>query len=351
MARRLRKHHLALGLVAVLLFTVAGPLRVWFAHGDQLGRRSLTLSDSRASATANYVLDFDGQSGGTVGSIRAQFCSNDPLIGLPCTAPSGFDVSNATLSAQANMTGFSIDTADTTANVLVLTRVPGVAPSGNSTYTLSGVTNPDAAGSYYVRLETFASTDASGSDVDYGGLAFAIGTTVSVSTVVPPYLLFCTGVTIQPYDCGTATGDYIDFGGLSTAKTASGHTQLLVATNAVDGYTTRVVGTTLTSGNNTIPALTSPDVSRTGVSQFGLNLRANGTPPTGSNVQGAGSGTVAASYNQPDFYQFNSGDIVASSLTADNYRLYTASYIVNISKDQAPGVYVSTITYVTLANF
>lgn len=351
MARRLHKHHLALGLVAVLLFTVAGPLRVWFAHGDELGRRSLQLSDSQASATANYVLSFDGQSGGTVGSVRAQFCSNDPLIGYPCTAPSGFDVSNATLAAQTNMTGFSIDAADTTANVLVLMRTPGAAPSGNSTYTLSGVTNPDTAGSYYVRLETFASTDASGGHVDYGGLAYAIGSSVSISTVVPPYLLFCTGVTIQPYDCGTATGDYIDFGNITPNKTSSGHTQLLVATNAVDGYTTRVVGTTLTSGNNTIPALTSPDVSRTGVSQFGLNLRANATPPMGSNVRGNGSGTVASSYNKPDFYQFNSGDIVASSPVPDEYRLYTASYIINISKNQPSGVYVSTITYVTLANF
>jgi hypothetical protein len=248
------------------------------------------------------------------------------------------------------MTGFAVDAADTTANVLVLARVPGAAPAGNSTYTLSGATNPDAGGSYYVRLETFASSNASGPDVDYGGIAFSIGSAVNVSTYVPPYLLFCTGTTIQPYDCGTASGDYINFGELLPTATKTGQTQMLVATNA-DGYTIRVLGNTLTSGNNLIPPLTASDISRTGVSQFGLNLRANNTPAVGSDVQGPGTTTVAAGYNNPDFYRFVSGEIIASTAVSDDYRLYTASYIVNISKAQSSGVYVSTITYVSLANF
>lgn len=349
--RRLRAQHIAFGLMAVLLFMTAGPLRVWFADGARLGSRSVQLGDSSISARTNYTLSFAGQSGGTVGSVRAQFCANDPLIGTPCTAPSGFNISSATLGSQSGMTGFTIDTTATTANVLVLSRAPAPAPAGNSAYVLSGVINPSVAGSYYVRLETFASSDASGSDVDYGGLAFAIGARVNISTYVPPYLLFCAGVAIQPYDCSTASGNYIDFGELSSNQTSTGHTQLLIATNADNGYTVWVMGNTLTSGNNTIPALTTSDVSRTGVSQFGLNLRANSTPPTGTDVQGAGSGAVAGGYNTPDFYRFNSGEAIASSPGPDDYRLYTASYIVNIAKTQPAGVYVSTITYVGLANF
>lgn len=350
-SKRLRTYHLALGLIAVLLFTVAGPLRVWFAEGARLGNRSLQLSDNNISANTNYTLSFAGQSGGTVGSVRAQFCANDPLIGTPCTAPSGFNISSATLTSQSGMTGFTIDTAATTANVLVLSRAPAPAPAGNSVYVFSGVTNPSAAGSYYVRLETFSSIDASGSDVDYGGLAFAVSGGINVSTYVPPYLLFCAGVVIQPYDCSTASGNYIDFGELSSTQTSTGHTQLLVATNANNGYTVWVTGNTLTSGNNTIAAMAASDVSRTGVSQFGLNLRANSTPPTGTDVQGTGSGAVAAGYNVPNFYRFNSGEAIASSPGPDDYRLYTASYIVNISKGQPAGVYVSTITYIGLANF
>lgn len=350
-SKTLRFRHIALGLMAVLLFTAAGPLRVWWAHGDRLGARSIQLTNNAPSSLTTYVLSFAGQSGGTVGSIRAQFCANDPLIGTPCVAPNGFDVSNATLASQTGMTGFTIDVVHTNLNTLVLTRVPGAAPTGNSAYSLSGVTNPSAEGSYYVRLETFASTDASGSDVDYGGLAFSIGNALNVSTYVPPYLLFCTGVTIQPYDCSTATGNYVDFGELHSTSTGTGRTQMLVSTNAANGYTIRVLGTTLTSGNNQIPALSTSDVARLGVSQFGLNLKANGTPATGSNVQGAGNGTVSPNYNSQDFYHFNSGDVIASAPTVDDYRLYTATYITDISKAQPPGVYVSTLTYVTLANF
>lgn len=348
---RLRVQHLVIGLLAVLLFLIAGPLRTWFVQGAYLGSRSIQFSDSTPGATAAYKLKFSGQSGGTVGSVRVQFCANDPLVGSPCTAPAGFDISGATLTAQSGMTGFSIDTADTNANTLVLTRPPAVGPAGGGTYELSGVVNPSSEGTFFARLETFASTDATGSDVDHGGLALATNGGVNISTYVPPYLLFCTGITIQPYDCSTAAGDYIDFGNFSTSHTSTGQTELLASTNADTGYNIRATGPTLTSGNNTIPALASPDVSRTGVSQFGINLRADNTPPTGSDPQGPGLGTVAAGYNSKDFYQFNSGDIIAGSPVPEDYRLYTVSYIVNVAKSQQPGVYVSTMTYICLANF
>jgi hypothetical protein len=315
-----------------------------------LGARSLQISDSRKSATAEYALSLSGQSAGTVGSIRAQFCSNDSLIGLPCTAPSGFDISAATLTAQSGMGGFSISPA-TTANVMILTRAPGPSVPGTSSFTFSGVTNPDAEGSYYVKLETYATDDASGTHTDYGGLAFAIVNPISISTRVPPYLLFCVATSIPAYSCDDASGDFIDFGELSSKATSTGQTQLLAASNADNGYSIRVVGTSLTSGNNVIPPLTATDFSRIGTSQFGLNLTSNATPPVGSGVQGPGAATVTADYSTPDEYRFVSGETIASVPVADSYRLFTASYIVNISPSQPSGVYTSTITYVGLANF
>jgi len=349
--RQLRARHLGIGLVAVLLFTVAGPLRTWFAQGAYLGSHSLTLGDNTPGATTNYLLSIAGQSGGTVGSIRLQICANDPLVGRPCTPPPGFSFSGATLINQTGITDFSIDTADSTANELVLTHPAAVAPSGTATYELSGVVNPTSIGTFYGRIVTYASTDGTGAIVDRGGLALATNGGVGISTYVPPYLLFCTGTTIQPYDCSTADGDYIDFGNFTSTKTSTGQTKLLASTNADTGYTIRAVGGTLTSGNNVIPALTTPDVSRIGVSQFGINLRSNTTPNTGSDVQGPGSGGVAPGYDTANFYQFNSGDVIAESALPDDYRMYTATYITNVSKDQAPGVYVSTLTYICLANF
>jgi len=348
--KRPRQHHIVLGITAVLLFIAAGPLQFWGASGAELGNRSLQLSDARASATATYRLSFDIQTAASLGSIRVQFCANDPLIGQPCTPPSGFDLSGATLAAQTGTTGFSIS-GTSTPNVLILTRSAAVAVPGPASYRLDGVINPAAGGSYYARLESFASTDASGPNIDYGGLAFAITTVISVNATVPPYMLLCTGVTIQPFDCATAQGDYVNFGEFRPTQTSTGQTQMLIATNAGNGYTVRPIGTTLTSGNNVIPALSANDISRPGTSQFGFNLRANSTPGFGSNPQGPGSGTFTPNYGQIDFYRFNSGEIIASSTTSDDYRLYTVSYMVNVGQNQPPGVYVTTLTFVALASF
>jgi hypothetical protein len=107
----------------------------------------------------------------------------------------------------------------------------------------------------------------------------------------------------------------------------------------------------MTSGVNTLPQLSTPDVSRIGTSQFGMNLRANSTPAVGQNPNGLGlSGVVSANYNQPNFYTFNSGDVLISATDPDLEK-YTVSYIANVSKNQAPGIYVSSLTYIAVASF
>ena len=350
-ANRQRHRTLFVATIALGLFIASGPLRFLWVSGAPLGSRSIQVDSSTINATTTYSLSFDGQSAGTVGSVRFQFCSNDPLIGTPCTPPTGFDLTSAVLVTQTGMTGFSIDTTNSTANIMVLTRTAGPSIPTPSTYTFNTIKNPNGVGSYYVRIETFTSNDASGSHSDYGGLAFDMVSPLTVSAYVPPYLLFCTGIKITSYDCATAQGDYIDFGDINSTKTGIGQTQILAATNAANGYNIRVAGSTLTSGNNVIPQLIQPDVSRQGVSQFGLNLRTNGTPHTGTDPQGPGTDTIASAYNTPDFFQFNSNDIVATTPAVDDYRLYTASYIVNVSKSQPSGVYVATISYIALANF
>ena len=313
--------------------------------------REFRMTDNLVNAVADYTLTFSGQTIGTVGSIRLQLCTNDPFIGTACTAPNGFDLRAATLVSQTGMTGFSIS-ASTTANQLILTRTPGTSVAGTVSYGLQGIHNPSSAGTIFGRLETFASSDASGANIDASGLAVDYtDNAVNVSTTVPPYLLFCIGNTIQANDCATAQGTYIDFGELSSTKTKTAQTQLLAATNADYGYTIRVLGLTLISGINSIPALQNQDISRTGVSQFGLNLRANTTPPVGTDVQGAGSAAVTAAYSTPNYYKFTSGDVLVSTNNVDNYRLFTVSYIVNVAKGQPAGIYVSTLQYIALASF
>ncbi len=340
-------------LFAVIGLFVLGAWQLLFApaSGAQLGNRKLQISDSLASDPSIYALSFDLSSSGNLGSIDIEFCSNSAINGDPCVAPNGLDLSGVTLSSQTGQTGFTINGASTN-NRLILSRAATLpAPVGPVSYTFTNAINPSSPGAYYVRLQTFATTDASGSASDYGGNAYAINADLSISAEVPPYIIFCTAVSIPGNSCANAAGDYINFGELSSTRASRGSSQMLTATNARNGYSISIAGTTLISGNNVINQLAVNDVSRPGTAQFGLNLRANVSPAGGLDPSGPGVATPTAAYNVPNFYRFTSNETVVTGTAPDDLRLYTASYIVNVPAAQPTGVYVSTVTYICLANF
>lgn len=337
-------------LLFVLVVSILVPTALLRAQSEQLRYRSLKLSDPRASATAYYSFSFQPQGLSTIQKVVLQVCANDPLPQTPCTAPSGFDASNAVLENQSGDEGFYID-PQSSANEIVLSRPPLSSNGELNTYEFSNVVNPDADGSYYVRVLTFMDSDTNGEPNNHGGVAFAINGSVTVSATVPPYLLFCVGVTINGFNCKNVAGNYVNFGELDSRRATQGSTQMLAATNAKDGYNIRVAGIPLTSGNNVIPNLPSADISRPGVSQFGMNLRANSSPQGGIDPQGIGSGTPVNGYGQANFFKFNSADVIAVATTPDEARKYTSTYIVNVTKNQSPGIYVSTLTYIALGSF
>ncbi len=162
-----------IGLIAVLLLTVAGPLRISHIEAANLATRRLQVSTAQAGSTANYKISLSGQSSGNVGSVRLQICVEDPFVGAPCTGPGGLSFLGASLVSQTGMTGFTIHPSST-ANELILTRVPAPNIAGQVTFELAGVVNPSAADTYFGRLETFVSTDATGANRDGSGLAYAI---------------------------------------------------------------------------------------------------------------------------------------------------------------------------------
>jgi len=337
--------------IAALLLIGAGLLILFPANGAQLFQRSLMLSNNQPGANSIYKVSFTINTPSTLGSIEMLFCSNSPINGDACQAPIGLDVSNAVIASQVGETGFSIS-SDTYANNLILTRTPTSSLAIPVSYDFDNVTNPSTNGSYYLRIYTYDSPTPSppATAIDFGGLAFSINSAVNISTYVPPFIRVCVGVTISGYNCNTANGDYIDMGTLTSTRTSAATNQIVVATNASNGYNLSVSGDTLASGNNILPPLNG-DISRPGVSQFGINLTANVAPSIGSNVQGPGVGIVSSAYNQPNFFRYASGDVIAhASAPADNNK-YTISYILNSSKDQPSGVYVTTLTYVGTGSF
>lgn len=343
---------IVLGLIVASLLVLGVRPLVFPAGAAQFPIRSVTLSDNIAGNTASYRFSFTVMTPAVqLGSVVFEFCSNTPLIGDVCTPPAGLDLSGATIADQQTNTGFSLD-GSAPANQLLITRPADTVVTGDTSYEFEGIVNPGNPGTNFIRVQTYETEDGSGPATDYGGLAYDIRPgAVDINTYVPPFLLFCLGVTITGTDCTTASGNYVDFGELSTKVARTATTQMVAITNGTGGYVIAMNGTTMLAGTNAIPALNSNDVSRPGTSQFGVNLRANGDPNVGNNPSGSGSGTVRANYNIPNRYRFVSGDQVAGAPGPDEFRKYTVSYIVNIAKDQAPGAYVSTLNYVCTATF
>lgn len=284
-----------------------------------------------------------------VGSIVIEFCSNTPFSNTPCTIPAGFNAASASLNAQTGEVGFIMFSAST--ERIILTRVP-LPPSGvPATYTLGNITNPSNNGTFFVRVQTYSSIDGTGIPIQTGAMVIYTNNFINVNAEVPPYITFCVAVTITVFDCSTATNFFIDFGNFLSSATSQATSEFIAASNAVSGYSVTVAGNTLTSGLNTIPELTTPSPSITGISQFGVNLRQNTIPSGGANPIGPGTATPNPNYNIPNQYTYNNGDIIASVTQSNDIRKFTVNYITNVSNTQAGGVYSATISFICLANF
>lgn len=340
----------AVWLAAGSLLLASFPVSPLFAA--QLTPRKVTLSTSAVSpATASHTFDFTIASTANIGSIQFLYCTT---ASGSCTKPSGLTTTSASLSAQSGTgaTGFSIN--NTTDGAPYITRAASsISASTVVSYTLGGITNPTAANTtFYVRITTFTSTDATTGSTDTGVVAASTANEITVSATVDETLTFCTGTSgITSSSCAGATGTSVSLGTLTTGTTGSGTSQIGISTNANSGYAITVAGNTLTSGANTITALATQTASTQGSSQFGINLKANTTPAVGSNVAGAGTATATANYNTADQFRFVSGDIIASKNTSDDFRLFTVSYIGNIAGNTPAGNYSTTLTYVATATF
>jgi hypothetical protein len=377
-----------LRLVLVLLFLATITLPLFSSKGvyaATLTSRSLTLQagatdgGSKPSGVVKHLFTFNIVSSSSLGSIKFLYCKT---AGGSCTTPAGLSTTSATIGAQTGpATGFTLN--NTTNGAPYLTRTASTVTTGSaSTFRLDSVTNPDNTNCFsgttpqsnncpfYVRITTYASTDTTGGVTDNGTVAGSTATQISLTGTMPESLIFCTGGTISTTatipDCSTATSGSITFNQLfSPADTATATSQIAASTNADSGYVITYTGATLTSGSNTVTAMSSATTGVRGTSQFGFNLRANtsstSTPSVGTDVAPAANGTnykgqPLAGYNTIDTFKFTtSGDSIANSANGGagptDSQIYTVSYIVNVNGAQAVGTYTTTLTYICTATF
>lgn len=329
------------------------PYVFWPTEGYamELANRSVNVMPATSGAVSTHTFSVGISSSNAIGSIVFQYCSNSANVNLSCSAPPGLNVASANLASQSGNIGFIMDTADSNANTIVITRPAAAAAVTQSAYTFSNITNPSAVNqTTFVRITTYGSVDGSGSYIDNGSVAFSTENVYQIGAYVPPFLTMCVGVTVAP-DCSYATGNSLNFGIMTPTATGALTSQFAAGTNEVNGYAVFVLGTTMTSGNNTLPALSSPTPVSTGISEFGFNLRRNTFPSAGLDPSGGGTATPAAAYNIPNRFLFVPGSQVASSPLSTDYNVMTETYIEDVSAGQAPGVYSTTLTYLATTQF
>jgi hypothetical protein len=366
-------------LLFLCIITVLASVIVAFnwrdASAAQITNRSLTLvagaSDggSKAGGIVKHEFKFTVPTGGNVGSIKFEYCT---IASGTCTMPTGLVTTSATLDFESGSTGWSV--VNTTNGSPYVNK--GAAANINAatvvTIRLASVTNPTTNNAtFFTRITTYASTDTTGSPIDSGVVNASTAEPIVLTGIMPESLIFCTGATVNT-NCTTTTAGTVNFNQLfSPTDTAIASSQMSASTNAGAGYAVTVNGTTLTSGSNTIPAMTAAAVGVPGTGQFGMNLRAN-TVLTASTFPGSSADLTAASngtdlkgqptadYNTPDTFKFVPGDTVANSAYdgasnntpgPTNSQVYTASYIVNVAGNQLAGTYTTTLTYICTPTF
>lgn len=348
------------------------------ASAAQINTRSLTLqagvSDggSKPGGVVNHLFAFTLPNVGApnIGSIQFQYCTTAADVGAAtCVTPTGLVTTAATMGSQSGATGFTLN--NTTNGSPYITRAAAsIAANTAVTYQLLGVTNPTTPNqTFFVRISTFASINATGSPIDTGTVAASTTQQIQLSGTMPESLVFCTGGTVGTTsgvpDCATATSGAVSFNQLfSPTDTATATSQMAASTNAGTGYVITVNGPTLTSGSNTVTAMGVAGLGIRGTSQFGLNLKANtvttSTPAIGTEVAPAANATnyrgeAAANYNTVDNFKFVTGDSVADSANGGaggtDAQIFTASYIVNVPGSQPAGTYTTTLTYICTPTF
>lgn len=359
---------LSIASIVAIILLQAFPFSM--ASASQITTRGLTLqagiSDGGAKpgGVVNHLFNFTLPSSSSVGSIKFEYCT---LAAGVCTMPTGLVTTSATLGAENGATGFTI--VNTTNGAPYLTRTAASA-NGAVWYRLDNVTNPTTTNqTFFVRISTYATTDASLTATDAGTVAASTATQIVIDGTMPESLVFCTGATVGTTvnvpDCAKATAGAISFNQLfSPTDTATASSQMAASTNAGSGYVITVNGPTLTSGSNTVTAMGAPTTGVKGISQFGLNLKLNtvltSTVPVGIEVLPATNGTnyrgqALAGYNTVDTFKFTSGDSVADSANGGaggtDAQIFTVSYIVNVPGSQPAGTYTTTLTYICTPTF
>jgi hypothetical protein len=384
--------------VLLLVGVVAPLLQTGHAAAAQLTTRSITVSDSGPSGGTittgvgsgtgvTYKVAFTTAS--TANSLVIDFCAESPIINATCTAPTGMSAASATLgSGTGNMGGWTITPSASQIKMSVGSGT--AAAAGSQIFTLSGITNPSALGTFFARIYTYSAaneptyTSATnvGTYADYGGIALTTAQVISITARVAESLTFCVSGTVQSswttHDCTAtqaASSPALTLGHGSPTPTLdstavdTGTVYSQLSTNAIHGVVIDLRNSNTTCGGLSsdggatcgIPAVGSTASAITaGTAAFGLFVA-----PSTDDTNGLGSLAINTNYDDgthttaPNlYYGMNAtnvdstyGDTLATA-TGPVYRVDSAyTFGATASLTTPAGVYKANMDLIATGTF
>lgn len=337
------------------LYLVVGLLimsGVQVAYAASLTALSDTMSSLKADPTvSSHVIKFTTPTGAAestdtiIITFPSDFNFTSKTIGTVTFthgATTGLE-STETLAASPSASAWGAVFSGTENRILTLTAPTDgtgaavVAASDKIIITYNSTNSINASvGTYVVAI--------SGTFGDTGNITINIiaDDQVAVTATVAQSLTFSISDNTIEFGTLSASDDFFADDSAGNPTEVEAH-NLIVGTNAGNGYTMTLNGATLTSGAFTISAIGSSNTATSiGTEQFGLRMTASG-----------GVGAVSAPYAAAGF-AFDTAafpDEVAASTAASANTTYSVRYIANIGSATEAGAYTSTLTYVATANF
>jgi hypothetical protein len=295
--------------VVILVFMLLVPVVVAAA---QVTERSIELSSSSAAAqSVNYKVNF--KAGSAAEAFVLEFCSDTPIIGQACTAPTGFTVASATIASGATILDKAV------ANKLVIARE--ITANETVSVIVAGLQNPSAAGVMYARIVTYSDAESAqeyasnnlGDDVvDQGSVAISITPTVGISAAVLESITFCLSAVALQANCGGATPPIIQLGetiantkALNAGFVSTGNIYTQLSTNAGTGAVVSLKSSAVGCGGlvradapdacDIVPAQNTGIVA--GEAKFGVRTGESATDTTGAGITPSGVLQASGLYN------------------------------------------------------
>jgi hypothetical protein len=380
----------AIAVAGLLVSVIAPVLSTRTASAAPLTLRKLEVSNSSSGTITQgqgvkHNFAFTVPAGNNVGWMEFEYCVN-PIPTVACVAPTGLNLTGATLTGQTGIAGFGTTPTIVSGRTLQIQRAAVAQGSSQAvTYQFSGITNPtyqtpgaSDINTFYVRIRTYE-TASLVTIRDRSSVASAVTQNIDVTGIVRETLHFCVGVTVAGTDCvsvaGTALGigDTDDVLSLSTAITNRDHAYFRLATNANGGSVVKYSASSTAVTNSLADGLNDIDPVASQVSfgtpgtteQFGLGIDtsvANGSTKCSQTVAPLNGMVASASYNAANetvaasSYNFSATSNVtpvtlATAPSIVDWATCGVGFAANIAPTTPAGVYTSKFNFIAVPQY